>query len=49
MKLPNPKLEDELAKEYMKKMMKEDDFYGDWPILRYDDSEELTKNPKPKK
>ena len=54
MKLPNPKLEDELAKEYVERWTEEDDFYVNWPTIRYDDPDikvpiEPTKNPKPKK
>ena len=44
---PDPKMEDELAAEYLKKMEEEDDFYGDWPVLRYDDPDfSEPKEPK---
>ena len=51
---PIPDMEDELAMEYVKKKIKDDDFYGNWPTLRYDDPNfkvpiEPTENPKPKK
>ena len=44
---PDPKMEDELSAEYLKKMEEEDDFYGNWPVLRYDDPD--FKVPKPEK
>jgi len=42
---PNPKLEDELAMEYLKKM-KEDGVMDFWPTLRYDDPDyKVPKEP----
>jgi len=46
---PDYKMEDELAAEYLKKMEEEDDFYGNWPVLRYDDPDfKIPKEPTKK-